>query len=112
MSQLNSLPQFKTPLETNGVTGKDWYFFWAGLYQGLPPGLPAPITVNPSPFTFSAPIKGQVLISGGTVSAVQFTRDGTNIYSTGATAGPFLVNQSDRLIVTYTVIPTMVFVPA
>ena len=115
MPQLNNLPTFMTPLTSDSdgrrITGKDWYFFFAGLFNGLPPALPAPITVGASPFTYSPSVKGNVFVSGGTVSSIQFSRDGTNIYPTGATAGPFQINAADRLIVTYTVKPTMTFAP-
>lgn len=115
MTQLNNLPTFQTPLTADAggkrITGKDWYFFFAGLFQGLPPALPMPITVGASPFTYSPSVKGNVFVSGGTVSQIQFSRDGTNIYPTGAIAGPFQINANDRLIVTYTVIPTMTFIP-
>lgn len=111
MSQLNSLPQFKVPLEKNGVTSKDWYFFWNGLYTGLAPALPVPVTVGASPFTLSATAKGSVIVNGGTVSQIQFSRDGTTFYTTGQTAGMFTVNAFDRLVITYTVVPTVTFVP-
>ena len=115
MPQLNNLPNFPTPLTNDAggkrVTGKDWYFFWAGLYQGLPPALPLNITLSTSPFTYSPSVKGNVFVSGGTVSDISFSRDGTNIYPTGAIAGPFQINANDRLIITYTVAPTMSFAP-
>lgn len=112
VSQLNSIPQFKVPLQTSGVTGKDWYFFWSGLYVGIPPAQVNTIVIGASPFTYSPQIKGTVSIRGGTISAVQFSRDGVNTYTLGATSGVFPVNAADRLIVTYTVIPTeMLFIP-
>jgi len=111
VSQLNYLPQFKVPLLANNSTSKDWYFFWSGLYSGLPPALPLPITISASPFTYSAPVKGSVIVSGGTVSQVQFTRDGLTLYTTSQTAGMFTLNASDRLVVTYTVAPTMTLIP-
>lgn len=111
VSQLNLLPNFTVTLQKSGVTSKDWYFFWAGLYSGLPPALPLPITVSASPFTYSALVKGSVIVNGGTVSLVEFTRDGTTYYTTGQTAGMFTLNAADRLRVTYTVLPTMTFIP-
>lgn len=111
MSQLNAMPQFKVPLEKGGVTTKDWYFFWNGLYTGLAPALPLPVTVGVSPFTLSATAKGSVIVNGGTVSQIQFSRDGVNFFTTGQTAGMFTVNASDLLVITYTVAPTVTFVP-
>lgn len=111
MSQLNSLPNFNVPFARQDVNSKDWYFFIAGLYTGLPPALPLPITVGTSPYTYSAPVKGSVIINAGTVSSVQFSRDGATFYTIGQTAGMFTLNAADRLIVTYTVKPTMTLVP-
>jgi len=110
-NQFNKLPNFTTPLSDGKVTLKEWYFFWAGLFRGLPPGNVEPLTLDPSPFIFSAPAKGFVLLSGGTVSAVAFSRDGVTYYATGETAGQFTLSAQDFLRVTYSVAPTMTFVP-
>ena len=83
MNQYNKLPNFNVPLTNQQVTEKNWYFFWAGLFRGLPPGNVEPIAVGTSPFVYSAPAKGFVLLSGGTVSAVAFSRDGVTYYATG-----------------------------
>lgn len=112
MTQLNTLPNFNVPLSTKGITSKDWYFFWAGLFNGLAPAAEVPVVVGTSPFTYSAPVKGSVIVSGGTVSAIAFSRDGTTFYATGQTAGMFALNAQDRLRVTYSVVPTMTFVPS
>src|SRR6267154_3642749 len=111
MSQFNALPNYPTPLLTGMNTTKEWYFLFAGLFRGLAPGNEIPLTPDPSPYTYSAPAKGFVIISGGTVSAVAFSRDGTTYYAVGQTAGQFTLSAQDFLKVTYTVAPTMVFVP-
>lgn len=109
--QHNTLPNFNVPLQKNGITGKDWYFFWANLFTGLSPGDESAITPGVSPYTYSAQVKGSVIVSGGTVSAIAFSRNGTTFYATGQTSGMFTLNAQDRLRVTYTVLPTMTFVP-
>lgn len=115
MTQLNSLPNFPTPLQvqtTQGpVTGKDWYRFWAALFQGLAPALETGVTPSASPFTYSATVKGSLIVSGGTVSLIQFTRNGTAFYNTGQTSGMFTLNAADSLVITYAVAPTITFVP-
>lgn len=73
--------------------------------------MPVNVTVSASPFTYSPPVKGNVIVTGGTVSDISFSRDGTNIYTTGQSSGMFQINANDRLIVTYTGAPTMTFVP-
>lgn len=110
--QLNRLPQFQQPLSLEGVTNKDWYFFWAGLWRGLAPELETPVTPTGSPYTYSAPRRGSLIVSGGTVSLIRFSRDGSTFYDTGATAGMFPLNAADRLEVTYAVLPTLTFVPS
>jgi hypothetical protein len=93
---------------------KDWYLFLVSVYNGVTQGLPQPevaLTVGASPFTYQALIKGQVIISGGTVSAIAFSRDGNTFYSTGQIAGTFQLCTGDYLRVTHTVAPSAVFFP-
>lgn len=110
--QFNSLPNFNVPLEKQDVTSKDWFFFWANLFNGLPPGNETALTAGVSPYTYTAGVKGSLIVSGGTVSAIAFSRDGVTFYSTGQTAGMFALNARDRLRITYTVLPTVTFVPS
>lgn len=109
--QFNNLPDFNVPLQNKGITGKDWFFFWANLFSGLPPGNEISLTVGASPYTYAADVKGSLIVSGGTVSAIAFSRDGITFYATGQTAGMFTLNARDSLRVTYTVLPIMTFVP-
>lgn len=109
--QLNNLPNYPVALQDRGVTSKDWYFFWAGLFRGLAPAAETAIVVGASPYVYSAGVKGSVIVSGGTVSDISFSRDGTTFYTTGEITGMFTLNAQDRLRVTYTVTPTMTFVP-
>lgn len=111
MSQFNIVPNFKIPLISAGITSKDWYFFWMGLWRGVPPGNVEPYTPGASPDVYSATTRGSMIISGGTVSLVEFSRDGTNFYDVGVTAGMFTLNAADQLRVTYAVAPDMTFVP-
>lgn len=110
-SQLNFLPNFPVPLSVHGITSKDWYFFWAGLYNGLPPAAVTAVTLGASPYEYTAPRAGSVIVNGGTVSLIEFSRDGTNYYNVGQVAGMFRLNATDRLRITYTVVPTVTFVP-
>lgn len=110
--QFNTLPNFPVPLMEGRITSRDWYRFWMGLFRGLPPSNVEPVTLTGSPYVYSATKKGCVIINGGTVSAVAFSRDGgTTYYTVGTVAGMFTVNASDLLKITYTVAPTVTFVP-
>lgn len=68
------------------------------------------ITVGASPFTYTAPANGTVIVNGGTVSIVAFVRDG-NVVGTGVTAGMFPVSIGDAIRVTYSATPNVRFVP-
>lgn len=74
---------------------------------------PSTITVTGSPFTYqnTTTFPTDVIVQGGTVSKVEFSRDGTTWYDTGVVAGMFGLSPSDRLRVTYTVAPTMTLIP-
>lgn len=109
--QFNYLPDFKVALTTKGITNSPWFFFWQGLFKGLAPAAVVPMTPGASPYIYTAAVKGFMLVTGGTVSLVEFSRDGVTFYSYGATSGQFTLNAADRLRVTYTVVPTMTFVP-
>jgi hypothetical protein len=63
-----------------------------------------------SPFTYKASFSGAVAVSGGTVSNIAISRQGTSV-ATGVTAGVFPLSRYDSLIVTYSSAPTMVFLP-
>lgn len=73
---------------------------------------PTQPTIGSSPATYTnttgAPIT--VYVAGGTVSAITIARQGTAL-TTGATSGAFRLAQSDSIVVTYTVAPTLTVVP-
>jgi hypothetical protein len=106
---LLSVPTFDTSLHKGGKTSSVWYRYFQGIAQGIPPSNEATVSVGGSPFYYTAPSKGFLVINGGTVTAVQFTRSVTTL--TGQTSGIFPVSQGDVLTITYTVLPTLVFVP-
>jgi len=111
-SQFNLVPTYQVPLEVNGNTTRDWYFFFTGLYRGLPPENESAVMLGASPATYSAPRKGSVIVSDGTVSKIEFSRNGTDYYDVGATSGMFAVNASDVLRITYSGLPDVTFVPS
>lgn len=68
------------------------------------------VTPGASPFSYPAPFSGDVVIDGGTVSAIAFSRDGTHFitYPTGVVP----VAEGDIVKVTYSAAPTMTMVGA
>lgn len=111
MSRFSAIPTFDQTLTQKGVTSQVWYFFWQSLYKGNPPGAESTLTASPSPYTFVASQRGFVMLNGGIVSLVQFSRGGVQNYTTGATSGVFPLSAGDSLIVTYSGLPSMTFVP-
>lgn len=111
MQQFNRIPNFPVSLIQQGVTSKDWYFFFTGLFKGLAPSNVEDVVLGASPYIYTAPVKGFVLLTGGTVSSVEFSRDGTTFYTTGATSGQFVMSAADQLRITYSVAPNSIFVP-
>lgn len=52
-----------------------------------------------------------VLISLGTVTSIEFSRDGAAFDLIGLLAGQFFLNSGDWLRITYLVAPTVVYYP-
>lgn len=73
------------------------------------PASPEAITLGASPYTFTPAAAGQALLSGGTVSSVTWTRDGSTFYATGMTAGFFPLEVTDSLVITYSSLPMLTF---
>lgn len=73
-----------------------------------------PIIVGSSPFEYLAEEPGNIFISGGTVSGITLTRGTDTITVAPSTANPRLipVAVADIVEVTYSVLPTMKFIPS
>lgn len=70
----------------------------------------SPVTVGPSPFAFAhAVYDGLLVVSGGTVSAIDYSRQGA-FTSLGITSGLIPVKAGDSVRITYTVAPTVTFI--
>lgn len=109
MTTYRALPTYTQPLTAGTNLSASWYRWMHDTDVGTPPSAETVVTAKASPFSYQAPKKGFLIISGGTVSLVKFTRVGT--YTTGQTSGMFPVALGDSLTVTYSAAPTMVFVP-
>lgn len=72
------------------------------------------ITIGSSPFALQndTPTRVMVLLNGGTVSLIEFSRDGTVWDAVGTLlSGDFMLNPGDWLRITYTIAPTGVYYP-
>lgn len=75
--------------------------------------LPSGITPGASPYTYqnTNTYPADVVVNGGTVSAIAFSRDNATFYTVGQINGVFALSPYDFLRVTYTLVPTMILVP-
>lgn len=71
----------------------------------------AALTVSASPYTYTALSAGQLSVTGGTVSLIQILRQGVTV-ATGLTAGLIPLARTDQVKITYSAVPTAVFLPA
>ncbi|MFA6164417.1 MAG: hypothetical protein WC685_13430 [Methylobacter sp.] len=120
-----------------GMVSREWYRFLTSLYtltgsgnnnvglvdvQSAPIArepkksrykvLPVPITVGASPFYYMNNTGGDVdaIVQGGTVSDVQYSRDGITFYSIALRAMCRL-SPYDWIGIVYTVAPTLLIIP-
>lgn len=94
----------------NGFS-RPWYLFMQAISGALAATSadPAPVTVGASPFTQAAANDGIAIVSGGTVSLIEYGRNGI-FRSVGQVAGEFFMFAGDSLRITYTVVPTVNFI--
>ena len=73
---------------------------------------PSNITVTASPFAYqnTGLYDADVIINGGTVTQIQFSRDNSTFYTIGTTQGMVRLSPNDRVVVTYSSAPTMTLV--
>lgn len=70
----------------------------------------AAVTLTGSPFDYLATADGLVAVSAGVVSAISYGRNGT-FTALGLTTGLVPVKLGDVVRITYTVAPTVSFIP-
>lgn len=110
MTFFRTAPTYEEPLTTGKNTTASWYRWFQNIDNGIPPSSEVTVTVGGSPFTYTAPSKGFVIVTGGTVSAIAFSRTAGTFYGTGQTAGTFPLSAGDKLKVTFSATPSLVFV--
>jgi hypothetical protein len=94
----------------------NWYLLLYNLTSKVLGPTQAPagastITVEASPFIYTTTSAGNVSVTGGTVSSIMVLRQGIQV-PTGMTSGLIPVSPGDQVIVTYSVAPSMTFLPA
>lgn len=102
-------PNSDAPMvDDRGVVFTAWYLFFAAFAETPHPM--EELDLTGSPFSYTANEGGSIFISGGNVSAVTLTRGRTTL-NTGLTSGFFPIGWQDIIEITYTVAPTVYFIP-
>jgi hypothetical protein len=88
---------------------------WVSWYQSVTGGgkVSQP-TVGASPFTYHnvTNVRQEIVLTGGTVSSVQFSRDNITFYTVSSSQGiPIILSSGDYLKITHTGAPTMTVIP-
>ncbi|MDE2098334.1 MAG: hypothetical protein KGL39_13860 [Patescibacteria group bacterium] len=107
----SALPNYRQAMSSKGSMERTWYQFLSDVWKGKPAAGVSALTATSSPFRYQADSKGFMLVQGGTVILVQFSRDGNINYNTGQTQGVFPLAQGDTLIVTYSATPAVTWIP-
>jgi hypothetical protein len=120
-----------------GVIDRAWYLFLLSLnrsssdntltlddLQKSPPIIPpetftnyleqpSNIAITSSPFTYinTTGYPADIIVSGGGVVLLEFSRNGVTFFSTGSFYGMFTLSPYDQLRVTYETQPQMTLVP-
>lgn len=69
---------------------------------------PTSVAATGSPMTYTAPGRGFLHLSGGTVTALSFVRSGVSLPLAVASAGQLVpVNPGDQVVITYSSAPTI-----
>jgi len=69
------------------------------------------ITPDASPYVFENSFPGSLIVTGGTVTMVEISRDGSTFYNLSMLAGEFFLCPGDQLRITYILAPTIVWFP-
>lgn len=110
VGRYRTTPTYEQPLTSRENTTSVYWRWFQDIELGAPPSSELAVTAHASPFIYSAPFRGNLVVSGGAVTSIQYSRSGT-FYNTGLTSGMFHVSQNDQLKIVFTAIPNLVFAP-
>lgn len=103
-------PSWAIPLlNPDGTTNQAWFNYLTQL-QGVPSPILS-VTPGPSPFAYKAPSNGALAVSVGTVSSITLARARVSGVNVGFTSGSISVAANDVVTITYSVAPTVNFIP-
>jgi len=92
----------------SGGASTEYLRFFGNLPGVGKPAAISGVALGGSPFQYVASVPGFLSVSGGTVSAITLTRNGAAI----PIASPVPMSNGDAVTVTYSVAPSINFVPS
>jgi hypothetical protein len=122
MLNITQIPSARVPITEDGeaLISREWYRFLFNLFTlngsggaatYANPASPVVATGSPFLYTNADTYTVDIMVSGGGVSKLEFSRDGTTYYNTGSYYGMFTLSPSDMLRVTYTQAPILTLIP-
>lgn len=103
-----TFPTASVPITQSGLAINRSWLLWLQQFA-LQPAAPLPVSVGVSPFTYVASGTGNLVISGGAITSVTFTRR-PSVVSLG-TIRTVPMSNADMVSVGFTGSPTAVFIP-
>ena len=100
----------KVPQDCLDKMGAEWLVFLRQIEPSKQQ--PKAVTVTASPCTLTFEEIGDVVVTGGTVSAIELSRNGAAFINLGQVSGMFRVTFNDEFRITYTVAPTVKYLQA
>lgn len=108
------LPPDNQLVDERGVMKTNWWRFLLNVSNqamGTNQTVPATVTIGASPYVFVTPAQGTLLVSGGPVTLIEYSKDGVTWYPTGLTQGQIQMVPNDQVRITYMNPPTLTFFP-
>jgi hypothetical protein len=124
MLNITNIPSARVQLidPNTDLISTAWYRFFLNMFEltgGGSSGItnyrepPSPIIVDASPFVYvnNTGFPADIIVSGGGVILLEFSRNGVTFFNTGSFYGMFTLSPFDRLRVTYQTPPQLTLVP-
>lgn len=108
------LPPPTKLVDERGVMAPNWWRFLLNVSQaalGTSQSQPATVTISASPAVVTTPVQGSLIVAGGPVSLIEYSKDGQTWFPTGQTQGIFQLVPNDLVRITYTNPPAVTFFP-
>lgn len=108
------LPPDNALVDERGVIATNWWRFLLNVSNqalGTNQTTQATVTAGASPFVFTTPAQGTLLVSGGPVTLIEYSKDALTWYPTGVTQGQIQMVPNDHVRITYMNAPTLTFFP-